>query len=130
MNAEHSDAAPPARDVPAVVLVSARWAVPSRPAPTVLTELSRRWGDSVHTLLVEDPDDELLESWDVQMLPTWLRFTRGTPLEDEEALCVAQLTGSGPGAEAVTLEGPWTLRHRRSGALPKHVVDTEFGPGA
>lgn len=112
----------------AVVLLSAQWAGPSGPAPTVLKELSRRWGTSVHAVLVEDPDDELLELWDVDMLPTWLRFTPGEPLDDEETLTVTHLRGASPGGEGLHLEGPWTLTHRRSGALPKHVVETEFGP--
>lgn len=129
MTAQQSHVAPPpADDVPAVVLISASWAEPSRPAPTVLTELSRRWGSSAHTLLVEDPDDDLLDQWDVQMLPTWMRFTPRALLDDESGLCVAQLTGTGPRGEPLVLEGPWTLSHRRSGALPKHVVDADFGP--
>lgn len=128
MTTGHSRTTSPAADVPAVVLISASWAGPSRPAPTVLTELSRRWGSCAHTILVEDPDDELLDQWDVQMLPTWMRFAPRALLDGEGALCVARLTGTGPGGEPLELEGPWTLTRRRSGALPKHAVDTEFGP--
>lgn len=60
--------------VPAVVLFSAPWAGPSRPAPTVLRELARRWGPSMHTLLVEDPSEEDLDRWGVDVLPTWFRL--------------------------------------------------------
>lgn len=63
-------------DVPVVVLVSASWAGPSRPAPTVLRELGRRWGTAVHTLLVEDPSEEVLDALRVDVVPTWLRFVR------------------------------------------------------
>lgn len=114
----------------AVVLVSAQWAGPSGPAPTVLRELSRRWGGSVHVLLLEEPDDELLDAWAVDMLPTWLRFAHGGPLDDEADLIVSRLQGASPAGEAVVLDGPWRLVHRRTGALPKHVVDDEFGPQA
>lgn len=122
---------------PVVVLVSSSWAGPSRPAPTVLRELSRRWGHSVHTMLIEDPTDEILETLQIEHLPTWMRFVPGhpsegvTPQEEEgngAALDVTELRGTGIGGEALSLEGPWTLTHRRSGALPKHVIDAEFGP--
>lgn len=111
----------------AVVLVSAQWAGPSGPAPTVLKELSRRWGASVHAVLVENPDDELLDHLDVKALPTWLRFSPGEPLDDEERLTVAHLRGTAPDGQVLFLDGPWILTHRRSGALPKHVIEAEFG---
>lgn len=119
---------------PVVVLVSASWAAPSRPAPTVLRELSTRWGSEILTLLVEDPEDEVLEQWNVDVLPTWLRFRPGVPQaplhEGQEILSVPALSGLAPAGEQVVLEGPWTLTHRRTGALAKHEVDTEFGPHA
>ena len=128
--------------VPVVLLVSASWAAPSRPAPTVLKELSRRWGAHILTLLVEDPEDEALEQWRVDVLPTWLRFRTGSPELDrgteelgevacngeERELTVSSLRGTGPEGEVLVLEGPWTLTHRRTGALAKHEVDSEFGP--
>lgn len=182
--------------VPVLVLLSADWAGPSRPAPTLLRELSRRWGPSMRTLLLEDPDDELLDRWEVEHLPTWLRFVPegreagrdhgdvGHPLGDGEndhrvaptgrdrgdaldlgsqrprdadgspgtsdsasapasaagsdaarlvlgtVLREEALTGRAPGGEEITHPGPWRLSHRRSGALPKHVVDAELGPDA
>lgn len=151
--------------VPVLVLLSADWAVPSRPAPTLLRELARRWGPAMHTLLVEDPDDELLDHWGVTHLPTWLRFvpdssqetsengdgtsTRafasGTPddadrdegqvregesPESEGALREMTLRGHAPGGAERVLIGPWVLSHRRTGALPKHVVESELGPEA
>lgn len=72
--------------VPVLVLLSADWAGPSRPAPTLLTELSRRWGASMRTLLLEDPDDELLDRWEIEHLPTWLRFVpeSSTAVPDQE----------------------------------------------
>ncbi|SLM93493.1 hypothetical protein FM106_06380 [Brachybacterium faecium] len=108
----------------AVALVSATWAGPSRPAPTVLRELARRWDGAVHSLLVEDPPDELLEAWQIDALPTWLRFqpgveparraveTRGGDDGPEDPLVVPELRGFGPDGAALTLPGPWTLTHR------------------
>lgn len=117
---------------PVVVLVSASWAGPSRPAPTVLRELSRRWGSSILTLLVEDPDGDVLEQWHIDALPTWLRFRAGAPgtaLADAQGgLSVPSLRGTAPNGETLVLEGPWSLTHRRTGALAKHTVETEFGP--
>lgn len=153
-----------------LVLLSADWAGPSRPAPTVLRELARRWGHSMHTLLLDDPDEETLDRWSVEHLPTWLRFDPA-PAPDGTAetssSCTAQadgeasaadsagmtategdptgaalpeacsstlyedeLRGLSAGGEQISLPGPWVLTHRRSGALPKHVVESEFGPGA
>lgn len=117
---------------PVVVLVSASWAGPSRPAPTVLRELSRRWGPSMLALLVEDPEGDVLEQWGIDMLPTWMRFRsaalEAAPDDAEERLTVSSLCGVTPNGERLLLEGPWTLTHRRTGALAKHVVETEFGP--
>ena len=42
----------------------------------------------------------------------------------------SELHGLTPGGEELVLGGPWRLTHRRSGALPKHVVDAELGPEA
>lgn len=121
-----------------VVLVSASWAGPSRPAPTVLRELGRRWRGALRTLLVEEPDDDLVDSWRIEFLPTWLRFRHGGAAVGEverrdghdghDGLIVPDLRGAAPSGEIVTLPGPWRLVHRRSGALPKHVVEAEFGP--
>ena len=153
-----------------LVLLSADWAGPSRPAPTLLRELARRWGPAMHTLLLEDPDDETLDRWGVEHLPTWLRFVpapaqhggaetssgstsgadgkapaadptdmtaiEGDPsdaaLRDASSTSLYEdvLRGCSPGGAALSLPGPWVLAHRRSGALPKHVVETEFGPAA
>lgn len=67
----------------AVVLVTADWAGPARPAATVLRELSRRWGDAVHTVMVDASQDAALELLGVDVVPTWLRFVRvaGTALD-------------------------------------------------
>lgn len=115
-----------------VVLVSASWAGPSRPAPTVLQELSRRWGSRILTLLVEDPEDDVLEQWDVDVVPTWLRFRAGAPEAPpdgaQERLTVPTLSGLAPEGDVRLLTGSWTLTHRRTGALAKHEVETEFGP--
>lgn len=116
-----------------VVLVSAAWAGPSRPAPTVLRELARRWGGQVHALLVEDPTDELLDLLQVEALPTWMRFLPAelhAPGPTEDRLTLEELSGITPSGGQVSLPGPWVLVHRRTGALPKHVVDAEFGPDA
>lgn len=154
------DPAPgPARGaVPVLVLLSAEWAGPSRPAPTLLRELARRWGPRMDALLIEDPDDEILDRWSVTHLPTWLRFApaegsarvtgggataetateapldspppAGGGTDGAEHLVEDVLRGDSPGGEELALPGPWILTHRRSGALPKHVVEAELGPSA
>lgn len=135
MTAPHRDDGTDA-DVPVVVLLSADWAGPSRPAPTVLRELSVRWGTDVRTLLLEDPSDEVLDLLEVDVLPTWLRFTRDTGSGPGDAGTgsapdrVPELRGRDPQGEAIVLPGPWVLQRRRTGALPKHAVDAEFGPDA
>lgn len=116
---------------PVVVVVSAPWAGPSRPAPTVLRELGRRWGDAVQVLLVEDPTEELLEQWRIDVLPTWLRFRLGEAAEgerDDAGLLLSDLTGCDREGNQISLHGPWRLELRREGAQPKHVIDAEFGP--
>lgn len=62
----------------AVVLVTADWAGPARPAETVLRELSRRWGDAVRAVVVDASQDEILDLLGVDVVPTWLRFIRVT----------------------------------------------------
>lgn len=119
------DASRHAERVPVLVLVSADWAAPSRPAPTLLRELSRRWGTCMQCLLVEDPEDAFLDRWSIEHLPTWLRF-----VTDDKGGEQSEVHGLTPGGEELVLNGPWRLSHRRSGALPKHVVDAELGPGA
>lgn len=121
----------PRRQGPVVVVVSAPWAGPSRPAPTVLRELGRRWGAAARVLIVEDPSEELLERWGIDVLPTWLRFQPSSGADGErsdEELLLPELTGTDLEGALVTLEGPWLLQHRRTGAQPKHVIDAEFGP--
>lgn len=135
---EHSTGA----KAPVVVVVSAPWAGPSRPAPTVLRELARRWGEAIDVLLVEDPPEELLDRWGIEVLPTWLRFRApstdaeesgteeegGSEEEDGGALLLPELTGTDPAGNALHLDGPWQLELRITGAQPKHVIDAEFGP--
>lgn len=117
-----------------VVVVSAPWAGPSRPAPTVLRELARRWGGAMQVLIVEDPSDAVLDAWSIEVLPTWLRFVPAPSEPSESAadailpIRVDELTGHSPDGELTTLLGPWNLVHRRTGAQPKHIVEAEFGP--
>lgn len=148
-----------------VVLVSATWAGPSRPAPTVLRELQRRWGTRVDAVLIEDPDDAVIDALRIEIVPTWLRLE---PAPDEaisdstapagqnqpsqqrslahrdERSGSTRAEGGGPvprpaamrlEVEAVsplggtlTIAGAWVETHRRTGALPKHLIDHEFGP--
>ncbi|MDN5900759.1 MAG: hypothetical protein L0H74_11900 [Brachybacterium sp.] len=117
--------------VPVLVVVTAPWAGPSRPAPTVLWELGRRWGAAVRVLLVEDPSEELLDQWSVDVLPTWLQFLPGsaeTGAAEPPGLTLQDLSGTDLDGDELTLAGPWNLVHRRTGAQPKHVIDAEFGP--
>lgn len=131
---ETGDGPVPAPARAAVVLVSAQWAGPARPAPTVLQELGRRWGSAVHILLVDDPSEELLDLWQVDHLPTWLRLlpraAAGESDGQEPELVLPDLSGTDAEGTEVTLPGPWTLVGRLVGAQPKHVVDAEFGPTA
>lgn len=127
-----SSASPGSRspDPVAVVLVTADWAGPAKPATTVLQELSRRWGDAVHAVLLEDADEAVLDLLEVAVVPTWMRFIKRAPEAPQGApeLRVPELRGATVSGEAIVLPGPWELTHRRSGALPKHVVAAEFGP--
>lgn len=115
----------------AVVLVTADWAAPARPATTVLRELTRRWGPTIRALVLKTGDDDVLGTLDVSSIPTWLRFTRveteGEP-QDPSAPVVRDLRGAGLTGEDVCLPGAWELTHRRTGAVPKHIVAEEFGP--
>lgn len=114
--------------VPVVVVVSAPWAPPSRPAPTVLRELGRRWRETLQVLVVEDPTEELLEAWAVQVLPTWLRFDPAASTDGEDDLVLPVLAGTDLEGRDVSLPGPWHLVRRLTGAQPKHVIHAEFGP--
>lgn len=147
----------------AVVLVWAPWAAPSRPAPTVLRELARRWGPTVTTLVLEDPAPEVLDLLGVELMPTWLALVpadapgEGTgrkaaeeiaPASGDEApdettkeadgqappampeSTIRDLSGTGVDGETAGLPGIWRIVRRRAGALPKHLVDEEFGPSA
>ena len=137
--AEANGPAPPRA---AVALVSAPWGGPPPPPPPPRRGRAPPRGRAVHSLLVEDPPDELLEAWKIDALPTWLRFqpgvepaqgaveTHGDDEVAEDQLVVPELRGFGPDGAALTLPGPWTLTHRRTGAQPKHVVEAEFGPYA
>lgn len=114
---------------PVVVLITSTWAGPSRPAPTVLRELSRRWGSAVAAVLFEDPTAEAIAQLDVTLVPTWLRLESAaadTPAHDAR-LRNLDITGSSADGHALLLTGPWIETHRRTGALPKHVIDAEFG---
>lgn len=134
---EDPDAAAPATQcsagsAPVAVVVSAPWAGPSRPAPTVLRELARRWGTAVQVLIVEEPSEDLLEHWQVDVLPTWLRFlpaATNVRSHGAQELILDELAGTDLDGADVTLTGPWELVHRRTGAQPKHLIDAEFGPG-
>ena len=139
------------RDRTAVVLVTASWCGPCLPAPTVLRELDRRWDGAVHAVLIEDPSDDVLDQLAVDVLPVWLQLTaseRGTGIDgvhgDREPAAAADivtertgafplaqdLTGTGRKGSAVRLAGEWAIAVRHDGALPKHEVDTRFGPSA
>ncbi|MGP9536711.1 hypothetical protein ACT3SP_01785 [Brachybacterium sp. AOP43-C2-M15] len=112
--------------------MTAPWAGPSRPAPTVLRELSRRWGDARPAVLVEDPAEETLDAWSIEVLPTWLLLERDERSgSDAEAGPLGSRTvrGATPAGEPLVLEGLWREVRRLTGAHPKHVIDAEFGPG-
>lgn len=115
----------------AVLLVSARWSTPARPAATVLRELARRWGSSVLSLELEDAGEDMLDRLGVETIPTWLRLTKsstqGSPA-DSAVTPVRDLIATDVLGNEVVLSGPWQITRRRSGAMPKHMVAELFGP--
>lgn len=115
----------------AVLLVSAQWSTPARPAATVLRELARRWGSSVLSLLLEDADEDMLDRLGVETIPTWLRLTKSASrgsTADPSVTVVHDLSAADVLGHEVVLSGAWQITHRRSGAIPKHVVAEVFGP--
>lgn len=87
----------------------------------------------MHSIILESPEDDLLGLLDVDVVPTWLRLEPVRP-EDltaraETRRCIDDLVGEDPLGEERRLPGRWMITHRRRGALPKHVVAEEFGPG-
>lgn len=158
-------AAPEQRAAPAgselLVLVTASWCAPARPAVTILRELSRRWGPARTAVHLLDPEPARLDALGVEVLPTWLLLEHAGPgnpsaapdTSDQPSPPDAPDAPDAPGAERSTtgrtavhrtvcdstllptptgerieLRGSWTELHRRTGALPKHVIDEEFGP--
>lgn len=134
----HSGATTPSTVPRALVLVSADWSLPSRPAPTVLRELARRPGPPVRALLIEDPERDALDALGVSVLPTWMVLApvSGSGASDASAgragetrldaldgdVVLTDLVGNDPGGEPLRLEGPWRVLRRSEGALPKHAV--------
>lgn len=153
-----------------LVLVTASWCAPARPAVTILRELSRRWGPDRTAVHLLDPEPALLDALGVEVLPTWLLLEHAEPGDPSAAPDTSaqpsppdapdapdapdppdppdppdaerSTTGRStvrrtvrtstllptPTGERIELRGSWTERHRRTGALPKHVIDEEFGP--
>lgn len=141
-----------------LVLVTASWCAPARPAVTILRELSRRWGPDRTAVHLLDPEPALLDALGVEVLPAWLLLEHEEPGEpsavpdtsaapdahdahdahDAERSTTERSTVRRtvrtstllptPTGERIELRGSWTERHRRTGALPKHVIDEEFGP--
>ncbi|APX33508.1 hypothetical protein BH708_13185 [Brachybacterium sp. P6-10-X1] len=136
MTAPDGDLDPAPGPEVAVLLVTAAWSAPARPAATVLRELARRWGSRVHALLVEDADEEMLDLLGVQTIPTWIRLSRATARGSAVNSSVTtfhettfhDLRATDLHGNPVVLTGAWTITHCRSGALPKHAVDEQFGP--
>lgn len=141
-----------------LVLVTASWCAPARPAVTILRELSRRWGPDRTAVHLLDPEPALLDALGVEVLPTWLLLEHAGPGDPSAApdtsaqpsppdapdapeaersttgrtavhrtVCDSTLLRT-PTGERIELRGSWTELHRRTGALPKHIIDEEFGP--
>lgn len=131
MTIADGDLDPDPRPEVAVVLVTSEWAAPARPAATVLRELARRWGPSVHALSLDDASDEVLELLEIENVPTWLQLRRAGSEEgprNSTAQAISDLRAADLAGDHVVLSGIWMLTHRRTGALPKHIVAEEFGP--
>lgn len=110
----------------AVILVTADWAGPARPAATVLRELSRRWGDEVRTGVVDASQDALIDLLAVDVVPTWLRLTR-VDVHVIDAPSNASdgnprpATGSGPATAESGLSAPgaeYSAEGAPAGAIP------------
>ncbi|MCS6711855.1 thioredoxin family protein [Brachybacterium sp. EF45031] len=56
-----------------IVLVTAPWCVPCRPAATVMRELARRHPE-VQGVVISDPPEDLADALGVEVIPTWLRL--------------------------------------------------------
>lgn len=114
------------RDRHTVLLVTAAWCIPCRPAPTLLRELARRWSGDVHPVLLEDPSDAQLDEWGISVLPTWLRLepaaepadTRSVEpadalddaLTDEPADTPADPPGEGRPGARISTQGTYGIR--------------------
>lgn len=57
-----------------IAVVGAPWATPSAPAPVVIQELQRRWGEDALGIILDGEDDDVLEQLEIDLLPTWIRW--------------------------------------------------------
>jgi hypothetical protein len=118
-----------------LVLVTAAWSLPARPATTALRELAPRWGGDIHPL-VADARPDVLDLLHVESVPTWI-FLRpapeGEPAATPEQGHVRRSIPSGicvhtaDGQETTLDPGDWEELDRFVGALPKVEIDRRFG---
>lgn len=116
-----------------LVLVTAPWAPPARPAARVLTELQRRWNPARVRALTVVSAPETLDLLDVDRVPTWIVLgpaAADAAHHDAHPRAVVSVGSQETGlrcqdvrGSTVQLRGEW-LEHRRVvGAVPKHEID-------
>lgn len=109
----------------AVVLITADWCAPARPAPTVLRELSARWGEALETFHIRNPDDDVLTALGVTSLPTWLLLRIGDSSPGSGTTAATALPSGSPSAAEPT---PWNGAERGD-ARPAQPRTPESAPG-
>lgn len=117
-----------------ILLVTASWCLPCRPARTLLAELQRRWGDRVLPVILDvDTADPKLDGFAVAELPTWIVLRPVGTSRDASGPHVEQLKGTSTDAGSsgrhctgesldetpLLLRGEWRETARRVGAAPK-----------
>lgn len=108
----------------AVVLITADWCAPARPAPTILRELSVRWGGAIETVHLHNPEDQVLTALRVTALPTWLLLRPGDGSAGSDASAAATLRPGSPSAPE--LAPPDSTD--RAAALPEQFQDPDSAP--
>src|SRR5690625_2426181 len=72
----------------------------------------------------------VLDQLEIELVPTWVRLEapHSDAVPRPGTVRDLEISGTGLDGQGLFLTGAWLETHRRTGALPKHVIDTEFGP--
>jgi thiol-disulfide isomerase/thioredoxin len=108
-----------------IILVTASWCLPCRPARTLLRELQARWGTRYRGLVLEDSPAWVLERLEVEEIPTWLCVIPDDrdaaveePSDDEREQEIAAPASSG--SESGDADSP--------GTAPREATDRTHTP--